>query len=106
MNNLQFITAIADIKTTDYLIAVGVLIYVIKELLGIIKKNKSDGSDKKSDDSNNTSEILYRQSMMEQHEKMIIVLNNIAGIVKDTNSKCGHMETNLAIIKDRTAQKT
>ncbi len=89
-----------DLKSTDYLIAIALAVYVIKQLIEIIKNKKEQTPSKNND--TNESEILYRQSMMAQHEKMIVALTGIVAVTKSTNDKCGNMEKDIIVIKERT----
>lgn len=101
-------------RTTDYLIAIGVLWYMVKELLAIIRArsngNKSNDPwtgehDRRKPDINAQ---LAHQLMMDQHERMIIVLSEInsevvqiKAIAKSTSGKCTDIALDTNLIKDR-----
>ena len=99
-------SATPDLKSTDYLIALAMAYFVIKELFKMLnnKKNEPLTITRVTDE----SELEHRRQMMDQHAKMIEVLNTninigqgIEAVGKSTNEKCARMEKSLIIIEDR-----
>lgn len=92
--------------TNEKMIALGLAIYVIKELIGIIKslanmKTKPVAGSTKTDE----SELLYRQQMMTQHERMTEALTTCVAVTKSTNEKCEKIKTDVIVIRDRVTSK-
>jgi len=101
MNGLLAFTA-ADLKSTDYFIAVTMAYFIIKELLKIISK-KSD-----PDQSKDQIGIEHRRQMMNQNEKImeglqgtVSALQTIKAISQSTNNKVDIIKDDMILVKDR-----
>jgi len=103
----QILAVNLDMKSTDYLLALAMAYFVIKECFKIISNKKHNGPieiTRVTDE----SEIQHRTHMMNQHEKImegltdsIQILNGISAVTKSTNEKCGRMEKSIIIMEDR-----
>lgn len=94
-----------NFKPTDYMLALALAYFVIKELFKLVTK-KQDDKDKSS-----LSEVdkLYRTQIMSQHNSMIerledigTALITISDTTKNTQSLTGHIKDDCTVIKERT----
>ncbi len=92
-----------SLKSTDYLLALALAYFVIKELISLIRiKIENKGESVVQTSAADETEILYRQNMMTQHRKMIEALTTCVGFSKSIHQKVDSIEKDVVIIKDRT----
>ena len=92
-----------DLRTTDYLLFVGMAYFVIKQLLNII--NKRSDSPPEIVRVHDESEIIFRQNMMQQHTGMTEALKALSDANKQTVDKLQEISVILVGI-DRVGQST
>ena len=102
----DILAAAPDLKSTDYLIALAMAYFVIKELFKVInsKKNAPTEIIRVTDE----SELEFRRQAAVEHKEMIGVLQKIntelignSAVSKSTNQKCENIKENMIIVKDR-----
>ena len=82
-------------------IALVICIFVIKELLAVIKAMKSD----KPDEDRRKGETDYRERMITLHEQQTNIMNNTLGIVKDVHATTKEVKEDTTIIKTQNENR-